>query len=628
MLLNWFIIFLALLAQFTAAADNGGQHEQQQHGDAHAENRQQQQWQQLPINNIWNSQLNRGIGLPDIVPPPNSTLISTSSVPSVNLPVCNSNSRNASNANVTVCVEGGWVSGMDGSYYSNVTVFKGIPYAAPPLADLRWKEPQPVNAWNGTRAANTFIKCAQVAMLPMGPNGPMQSTAPRNITGSEDCLYLNIWTTGNFNAKNNKQQQLRPVYVWIHGGGYDAGSGSDSSFNGEGLALKGLVVVTINYRLGVFGFLALPALSAESGRNASSNYGLLDQIAALKWVQRNIAAFGGDPNRVTIGGQSAGAGSCYMLTLSPLAAGLFKAAIPESGGLLDTQDPEISSLPSSHRTLTDAEQFGIAYFASINISADNLTTLRTLPMETLMNSTYADQSQITTWNGQAPSKRPVIDGYVIPRSYEQTLLLGMQNQVYMMMGHNHDEWGAKPALNYSYSEVMAIVQAKYGNMSSEFLQFYSIAANASNGAASSAANNAIRDNTRVSTYRWAQEWLKQAKYPLYTYFWNHSPPGTENSTGASHGSEIQYFFGNLYTDSSTNWTGADYAIADRMSSYVTNFVTNYNPNGPGLPQWPQQTNSSQQLFQLGDNCTQIAIANPLATKFDFLKRFYATQVIW
>nr|WSY49221.1 carboxylesterase family protein [Streptomyces sp. NBC_00886] len=234
-------------------------------------------------------------------------------------------------------IDTGQVSGV-ASLVSGVTVFKGLPYAATTAGDNRWRPPQRAESWTGVRVADTF-----------GDICPQQMMGSASVTMSEDCLNLNVWTQ----AESSRER--RPVLVWIYGGRFTGGYASDRGFDGAGLAAKGLVVVTLNYRTGVFGFLSTPELSAESGHQASGNYGLLDQISALRWVRRNIAAFGGDPNQVTIAGQSAGGASVMHLIYSPLAKGLFQGAISESAGARATGDPEIAALAASYRTLETAE---------------------------------------------------------------------------------------------------------------------------------------------------------------------------------------------------------------------------------------------------------------------------------
>ena len=311
--------------------------------------------------------------------------------------------------------ESGLLRGAPGRDPS-VTVFRGVPYAAPPVGDLRWRPPRPPVPWWGVRDAVHF-----------GPSCPQ---ARRGLAMSEDCLYLNVWTPARSGAER------LPVLVWLHGGGFRQGSGADPRFDGEHLARRGIVVVTCNYRLGVLGFLASPELSEESGHGASGNYGLLDQIAVLEWVRRTIAAFGGDAARVTVAGQSAGAGSAGFLALSPLARGLFSRAIAQSHAR-HPGDPELRYLATSYRTLADAEESGKRL--------GPLAVLRGLPWEELADGLpEADENVDTGSAAKPPLFRPVVDGWVIPRGYAETYARGEQNDVGFLAGNNLDEGGAVP----------------------------------------------------------------------------------------------------------------------------------------------------------------------------------------
>lgn len=290
-----------------------------------------------------------------------------------------------------VRTESGLVSGVPGARHG-VTAYKGIPYAASTAGENRWRAPRPAPAWKGVRKADTF--------------GDAPPQAGSGFAMSEDCLNLNVWT----GASNPGAR--RPVYVWLYGGGFSGGMGSDPLFDGSTLAGKGVVVVTINYRLGALGFLSTPELSRESGHDASGNYGLLDQIAALKWVRRNIRAFGGDPDQVTVGGQSAGAGSTDLLSISPLATGLFRRAVAQSQVRFPS-DPELRYLGTSHRKKSVAEQQGASYAA--DHGATTLAELRALPWQDINDAaTLKDETVDTGTVAKPPLFRPVIDGWVLP----------------------------------------------------------------------------------------------------------------------------------------------------------------------------------------------------------------------
>ena len=291
--------------------------------------------------------------------------------------------------------------------------FKGIPFAAPPIAELRWRPPQPVDPWQGERSADQFgPKCMQT--------GPLNEIDPHNPLMSEDCLYLNIWTPAK-----SRDDRL-PVMVWIYGGGFSIGSGSEPWYNGANLARKGVIVVTVNYRLDVFGFLAHPELTAESEHHTSGNYGLLDQVAALGWIQRNIAAFGGDPGQVTIFGESAGSLSVSALMASPLARGLFQRVIGESGAMLS---PDRS--PFALSPLAKAEQAGVK-FADM-LSAHSIAELREKPADALL------EAVAKTPDLPRMSKGPIIDGRMLPVNPAEIFAKGQQTDVPLLAGSNSDE---------------------------------------------------------------------------------------------------------------------------------------------------------------------------------------------
>jgi para-nitrobenzyl esterase len=526
-----------------------------------------------------------------------------------------------------VPTESGLVTGAAGRDPA-VTVYKGIPYAAAPVGALRWRPPAPAQAWDGVRKADKFgHPCPQ----------PAEFGADTQAM-SEDCLTLNIWT----GAKS--ENKLRPVLVWIYPGGFIGGSGSDPLFDGEGLARKGVVVVTFNYRLGVLGFLATPELSGESaresGHQASGNYGLLDDIAVLKWVQRNIAAFGGDPKRVTIAGESAGAGSVGFLALSPLAKGLFRHAIAESHAR-DPRDPELRYLSVSYRLMKPAEEGG-ARFVEAKGTRD-LAALRAMPWQQVVEGSNTIDAAIETLsNGKPPLFRPVIDGWVLPQAYSAAMAAHSQNKVIYVAGSNRDETGAvpetafaalrartgpgragMPQVNVTLEGFRKSAQAKFGPLAGDFLKLYPAS---NDDEAALASNEAARDNSRISTWSWAREWSKGSGQPVYTYFWTHAPPGPDAAMrGAYHGSEINYALGNLYA-TDRPWTEEDRRVADTMSSYWANIVKTGNPNGAGLPNWPAYDAQASSVMRLGDDWGTMPIATP--ERIDFWLRFFATQKPW
>ena len=442
-----------------------------------------------------------------------------------------------------VRIDTGLVAGVPGRDPA-ITVYRGIPYAAPPTGALRWHAPEPAAVWQGVRRADQF-----------GPLCPQPADRSRAGPMSEDCLTLNVWT-GTSPATAEK----RPVFVWIYGGGFIEGTGSSVEFDGEGLARKGVIVVTFNYRLGALGFMATPQLSAESGHAASGNYGLLDDIAVLKWVQRNIGAFGGDPTRVTIGGQSAGAGSVGFLAGSPLAKGLFQRGIAESH-VRYPRDPSLRYLSVSYRPLASAEKAGTTYLASRG--ATTLAAARTLSWQALVEgSNTVDASVDTGTTAEPPLFRPVVDGWVVPHTYVDELAHRTQNDVLIVAGNNKDESGAvpetafaalrartapprggMPQTNVTLAAYRAWATRKFGSLAPEFMRLYPAA---TDDEAALQNNAAARDDNRVSTWLWASEWQKGVTKPVYTYWWSHTPPGPDAAMrGAYHGSEINYVFGNL-----------------------------------------------------------------------------------
>lgn len=499
-----------------------------------------------------------------------------------------------------VRTEAGLVSGVPARDPS-VTVYKGIPFATPPVGDLRWKPPQPPIPWRGVRPADHFGSiCPQTQRNP-------------TATISEDCLFLNVWT----GAKSAAER--RPVLVWFYGGRFISGAGSEPLYDGEGLARKGLVVVTMNYRTGVFGFLATPELSKESGHNASGNYGLLDQITCLRWVRKNIAAFGGDPGRVTIAGQSAGAGSVLFLSDSPLAKGLYHRAIAQSGARFPN-DPELRSLATSWRPLKDAENAGVKYAEAHG--THSLKEMRALSWQQLLEGNNANDESVY---GKPPPPlfRPVVDGWVIPLNYSDTYARGSQNDVPILTGNNLDESGAQPQPAVKLDVLLIAVKQKYGAMADEFLKLYPASSDHEAGLAQ---NASARDGSRVSTFLWATEWKKSANSKVFTYFWTHAPPGPgHDRRGAYHGSEINYVFNNLYA-TDRPWTDEDLRIAGIMSSYWANFAANGDPNGKDLPVWPAFDSKSPTVMELGDRLALIPVADN--ARLEFIRRFFLTQEPW
>jgi len=522
----------------------------------------------------------------------------------------------------TVRTEAGLVSGIAGRDRA-VTVFRGIPYAAPPVGDLRWRPPQPPEPWQGVRRGDRFG--------PMCPQAPYDAASTGvDVPMSEDCLYLNVWTA------SSTMDDRRPVLVWIYGGGFRQGTGSSPRYDGERLATGGLVVVTFNYRLGAFGFLATPELSAESGHGASGNYGLLDTIEALRWVQANIANFGGDPDRVTIAGQSAGAGTVNFLAMSPLAKGLFHRAIAQSHAR-HHGDPELRYLATSYRTLAGAERSGARY--AQRHGARTLADLRALPWPKLVDGHPAVDTDVDTGStAKPPLFRPVVDGWVIPAGYRDTYAAGAQNNVDYLAGNNLDESGAvpedtvashrsgrrahrpgAPPIHVTLADFVEAAHAKFGPLADEFLRLYPAT---NDDEAARASNAAIRDNSRISTYLWAGSWSEHASRPVYRYFWTHRAAALGR---ASHGSEVEFVFGNLDPDRA-QWTDEDHRVADIVTRYWINFAATGDPNGPGLPHWPAHAGDSATVMELGADFRSVPVADP--ARLDFWQRFFHSHQAW
>jgi para-nitrobenzyl esterase len=477
-----------------------------------------------------------------------------------------------------VHIDTGTISGADGDE-AGVRVYKGIPFAAPPVGDLRWKSPKPAAKWDGVRAADKF---SPVCMQGRG------GQANTNREMSEDCLYLNVYTA----AATAKER--RPVMVWIHGGALTAGSGS--GYNGEELAKKGVVVVTVNYRLGAFGFFAHPELTKESDRNASGNYGLMDQLAALEWVQRNVAAFGGDVKRVTIFGESAGSWSTNMLMATPLAKGLFQRVIGESGA-------EFAHV----QKLADAEQKGVKFAQSMG--ADSIAALRA-----------KSAAEIQAKGGYGG---PDVDGYVLPEDVHTIFAKGKQNDVPLLIGSNSDEGTMFTPATVKADDFRARNERRFGDAAGEFFKIYP-ASNDAEAHDQSAA--AMRDQTFGWEMRtWARMQTKTGKSKTYLYFFSHVPPG-QHPAGAYHSSEIAYVFdypNGQYNPRKIEWQEVDKKLADEMSSYWVNFATTGDPNGKGMLKWPAYHAKDDLLMGFGDEVKVMAI--PHKPALDFLDTYFERE---
>jgi len=479
--------------------------------------------------------------------------------------------------------DAGLVEGVGGA---RLTVYKGVPFAAPPVAALRWREPQPVPAWRGVRKADRFAP----ACMQSGVSMPGETLT----VVSEDCLYLNIWSPAR-----GASERL-PVMVWIYGGGFSNGSASMPLYWGDKLARKGVVVVTIAYRVGPFGYLALPELTRESPHHSSGNYGLEDQIAALGWVKRNIAAFGGDPERVTIAGQSAGAASVSMLMASPLAAGLFQRAIAESGGVFEP----IRLAPGF--LLANAERDGETYAGSVG--AKSLAELRALPATVLLKGK------------SDPINHPVIEPYALPASPYEVFAAGRQKDAPILIGSNADEARSLIAdlASVRAATFAADIAKRWGQLPPQLLAPYPHATDAEAVKARLDFERDLRFGWDIWT--WARLQAATAKSGVYYYHFTHTPPFPAGSVyagwGPSHFAELWYVFDHL-DQAPWRWTAADRRLANAMSSYWVNFVKSGDPNGAGLPRWPRFDDASGRVLYLDDPITVGGVANlDTLTAFD------------
>jgi para-nitrobenzyl esterase len=477
-------------------------------------------------------------------------------------------------------VEGGRLSGVP-SRDPSVMVFKGIPYAAPPVEDLRWRAPKSVVAWQGVRKADEFgHSCIQNIVT---ERKPWTYEFMTHTDISEDCLFLNVWTSANSAAER------LPVYVYIHGGGNTEGSGAVPVYDGEGLAKKGIVVVTLNYRLGIFGFFTHPELTSESDVHASGNYALLDLIAALRWVHANIAAFGGNPNRVVIGGQSAGASDTHSLVASPLAKGLFQAAIAESGSSVG----RLGLMAAN--TLAAQEQAGVRFAAAKG--AKSISDLRKLSWNEL----------IAPVPGGGGRFGVVVDGYVQPASAAEMFAKGEQNDVPTLTGSNlNDLGGASTHPSVTAQQFHRQAEQRYGDLAAKFFNLYPATTDEE---ARESSNESVLDSMRVSTYLWAQDRAVTAKTKAFTYFWDHALPGSDSAQfGAFHTGEVPYVMNTLDMCKDRDFTLTDHKIADMMSSYWANFIRTSDPNGKGLPRWPSVAEKPETTMELGDRNEPIPVA--------------------
>lgn len=479
---------------------------------------------------------------------------------------------------------------------SNVRIFLGIPFAAPPVGPLRWKPPQPAARWKGVRQATTFgSRCMQPTV-----NADMVFHDPGI---SEDCLTLNVWAP----ASAKKGQPL-PVMVWIYGGGFTTGSTSEGRQEGEQFARNGVILVSMNYRMGVFGFFAHPALAAESPQHAAGNYGLMDEAAALLWTQRNIKAFGGDPRNITVFGESAGSFAVSAMMASPMVRGTLARAIGESGAAF-------SRSGLSFPPLAVSEKQG-EIFARDVLGKTSLADLRSIPAEDLLKAVN---------NQHPPAVRfgPDIDGYFLTESVPAIFAAGKQAHIPLLAGWNLDEASSQvvkmnpqPTLA-SYREM---AQKTYGPQADQFLKAYP--AETDEEAIRRTKDLAADHFIAASTWEWIEAHVKTGNAPVYRYKFDRPSPGDPNhpaTSGAFHSDEIEYVFNVLDSRAGAAWKPEDYALSKQMQSYWINFARTGDPNRPGLPQWPRYAPEDFPVMHL--NATSAASPTGDRDRYIFLKHF-------
>ena len=503
-------------------------------------------------------------------------------------------------ADAVVSVEGGQLAGAPSPLGDDVMVYRGVPFATPPVGDLRWRPPQPAAAWDGVRdATEAAPACMQNAI----PGAAGRFYDPGVDRMGEDCLYLNVWTAAG-------PEDRAPVLVWIHGGGLRIGNGADVTYDGTRLAQRGVVLVTINYRLGVFGYLVHPLLSGESEHAASGNYGTLDQVAALGWIQRNIAAFGGDPARVTIFGESAGSWSVNHLMATPLARGLFHAAIGESGGGFGSR--------GRAKPKEEIEAAGERFVEAL--LGEGVT-----PSLEALRSASADQVQAV-----APDRvlsTATVDGWVFPDTVYNIFAAGRQHDVPVIVGSNADEMsilggaaGADTLEQYRES-----IRNEYGEHADAFLDTFPATTDEQAQQARMASGTDATFGWEMRT--WARM-METVSSPAYLYFFSRVPPAPDaDRYGAYHTAEIPYVFDNFgvspHPYANRDYTDTDRRLSDILASYWVNMAATGNPNSKGLPDWPAYDPEADAALHIGD--TIGVEAGIRKERLDFFDRYYAAQ---
>ena len=501
---------------------------------------------------------------------------------------------------VRVKTDNGVVEGVT-TVDGKVAAFKGIPYAAPPVGELRWKAPVAAAAWAGVRAAKAFgAHCVQ--------SGSYNDMLFHDPGPSEDCLTLNVWAPAGAKAGS------LPVMVWVYGGGFAAGGTSENRQDGQFLARRDVVVVSMNYRLGIFGFFVHPGLTAESPHHAAGNYGLMDQAAALGWVKANIRGFGGDPGNVTVFGESAGSFSVSLLMASPVSKGMVNKAIGESGGAF-------AGAAGGYQTREAREKTDAAW-AEAALGSAEIAALREVSTEDVIRAATAKTTPAP------PRFGPDVDGYFLPEPVPAIYAAGRQAHIPVMAGWNADE-GRGAVVNsktpVTRETLAAVGEKDFPGHGTEFLAVYG-------GATDAEAATAVGDYggdkfIAYSTWRWLEWQAKTGGAPVYRYFFTLGSPGDKNhaaALGAFHSDDIEYVFGALDSRSEAVWRAEDRKLSDEMMRYWTNFARTGDPNGAGLPQWPKYGPTEWRMMLLGADSR--AMPDPLRGRYVFLDGVWGKPV--